>query len=80
MVDTVSLARVAANDLEISVRVVLRQLFWREPFSQENEAALFRFTRTEIPFSKGARKRRMGSPDPVREGSGNTRSARWRGC
>jgi hypothetical protein len=51
----VSLAGVAADDLETFVRVILRQLLLRKPFPQELEAALLPCTRAEIPLAKGSR-------------------------
>jgi hypothetical protein len=51
----VSLAGVAADDLEIFMRVILRQLLLRKPFPQELEAALLPCTRAEIPLAKGSR-------------------------
>jgi hypothetical protein len=51
----VSLAGVAADDLEISVRVILRQLLLRKPFPQELEAAQLAFTGALVPIAKGSR-------------------------
>jgi hypothetical protein len=46
---------VAADDLEIFVRLKLRQLLLRKPFPQELEAALLPGTRAQIPLAKGSR-------------------------
>jgi hypothetical protein len=54
VVYAVSLAGVAADDLEISVRGILRQLLLRKPFPQELEAALLSYTGTEIPLAKAS--------------------------
>ena len=50
MAYAVSLAGVAADDLEIGVRVILRQLLLRKPFPQELEAVLLACAWAEIPI------------------------------
>jgi hypothetical protein len=51
----IALAAVAADDLEIIVRVELRQLLLRKPFSQQLEAALLPCTGALIPLLKSSR-------------------------
>jgi len=51
----VPLSGVAACDLEIVVRVVLRQLLGRQPFPQELTAANLDCTWALIPIAKGSR-------------------------
>jgi hypothetical protein len=51
----VSLSGVAACDLEIVVRIVLRQLLGRQPFSQEFATAELDCTRALIPIAKSSR-------------------------
>ena len=50
----VSLAGVAADNLEIIARVVLGQLIPRKPFPQQLEATLLTGTWAQIPFVKGS--------------------------
>ena len=51
----VSVAGVTAGDLEIFVRVILRQLLLRKPFSQELEAAQLACAGALVPIVKGSR-------------------------
>jgi hypothetical protein len=50
----------AANDLEISVRIKLHQLLLRKPFPQELEATLLPCAPAEIPLAKGSRQLQAG--------------------
>jgi len=46
---------VAANDLEICLRIKLRQLLLRKPFPQKFEATLLPYARAQTPLAKGSR-------------------------
>src|SRR5712671_1150071 len=60
----ISPAGVAADDVEIFVRVILRQLLLRQPLLQQIKAALLDGTGTKIPIAKGSRRAQAGRQEP----------------
>ena len=53
--NAVALAALTADNVKIPIRLILRQLFRRQPFLQQIDAAYFCLgvTRFQVPFSKG---------------------------